>query len=337
VNSRKVVTIHDVAGKANVSVATVSRVLNGLSTVDPELARRVRKAAQEINYVPNTTGRALRRQVSDTLAVVVPDIENPFFTAMVRSLESVAMAAGFAVMLFNTNEDVVRERRYFEAAVANRVAGIVVAVASEVESNLTPLVNARIPIVAVDRRLRKYEGASVIVDNRDVGRLAANHLVEQGYRRLGCIAGPSDVSTTEDRYQGFVSALQELDVEMDQDLLRRADLKAEGGQDAARSLLGMAERPDAIFATNGPLTADAYQEIQLHRLRMPDDIAMIGVDDNQWTRMVSPAVSVIRQPVAEIGAIAGQILVDKTKTPELDPEHILLTPELLARQSTVRV
>lgn len=328
------VTVLDVARAADVSSATVSRVLNGKASVDPELARRVTEAVAATGYVLNSTGRALRRQVSDVWAAIVSDLQNPFFTGVVGALEDVAVRQGFSVMLCNSDERLDRERRYVSATIAQRMSGTVIAVASERESDLRPLARAGMPVVLIDRRVHDYAGDSVLVDNRTAGRLAAEHLVAQGFRRVACIAGPADVTTTEDRLCGLRAQLVQSGGGLDERYVRRTDLRTDGGVAAARSLLAMADPPDAVFATNGPLTAGAYRAVQGLGLRMPSDVGLIGVDDDQWTRMVTPQVSVIAQPVQQIGRLAGELLDARSRDPAAPPRHEVLPPTLLERASS---
>lgn len=335
-NRPRAVTIQDVARQAGVSTATVSRVFNGVRSVDRELTERVRAAASATNYIPNSAGRALRRQVSDTWAAIVSDIQNPFFTALVAEVESVAVQKGFSVMVCNTNEQLDRERSYLAAAVAHRMAGVVVAVNSETDSDLTPIIQAQIPTVVVDRRVHDFTGDTVLVDNVLAGRLAAEHLLQRGYRRLACLVGPQDVSTTEDRMVGFRAALKDAGQPLPDHWVSRTDLRATGGEAAARALLDQADAPDAVFAANGPLTVGVYRAIEGLGLRLAKDVALLGVDDDQWTRMVSPKVSVIRQPVAQIGRLAGELLVARSDDPRTQHRHILLRPDLLTRESTTR-
>jgi LacI family transcriptional regulator len=334
VSTGRPVTIRDVAKSAGVSSATVSRVLNGVGSVAPDLADRVRAAAAETRYVPNSNGRALRRQVSDVWAAIVSDVQNPFFTGVVAAIERVALTSGFSVVLCNSDEQLTRERDYLGVAIAQQMAGVVIAVTSEVESDLAPLVSAGIPTVVVDRRVHDHVGDAVLVDNRLAGRLAADHLIEQGYRRLACITGPADVSTAEDRLAGFQERLADAGMPIRLDWIRRENLRAEGGEAAMRTLLASAERPDAVFTTNGPLTEGAYQVLQAEGMAIPGDLALIGVDDDHWTRMVSPQVTVIQQPVAEIGRLAGDLLADRATNGTREPRQIILTPALLPRAST---
>ncbi len=327
-------TIQDVAHEAGVSTATVSRVLNGAGNVDPELARRVRDAVEASGYVLNTNGRALRRQVSDVWAAIVSDVQNAFFTTMVSALESVASRQGYSVMLCNSDEQPAREHEYIQAAIAQRMAGVVLAAASESGTDLRPLEAARIPTVLVDRRVHGYDGDSIFVDNRLAGRMAAEHLIAAGHERMACIAGPADVSTTEDRLDGFRETLKKAGRPLPAHAYQRANLRPEGGEVAMRSLLAATPRPDAVFVTNGPLTAGAYRAIHALGLRMPEDIALVGVDDDFWTQMVAPRVTVIQQPVAQLGSLAAELLLSRSAGSESAPQHLVLQPQLLVRASS---
>ncbi|ACQ79952.1 transcriptional regulator, LacI family [Beutenbergia cavernae DSM 12333] len=329
-------TMIDVARLAGVSTATVSRVLNGVATVDSALAERVRSAADEVRYVTNTTGRALRRQRIDTWAAVVADVENHFFTSMVAALENVAQVAGFSVMLCNSDEDVARERRYLQAAIAQRMSGVVIAVVSETDSSLQSLLDAGIPTVAVDRRVHDFAGDAILLDNVEAGRMAARHLLSQGYAAPLCIAGPRDVSTTEDRLAGFREVFAEEGVSVADSRVIRTELLGERAEGIVADQVEADPDVDAVFALNGPLTAASFRGIEAARRRIPGDVALLGVDDDHWTRMVNPRVSVVAQPVDRIGQLAGEVLAARTRGEERDAEHVLLAPELRIRASTSR-
>jgi LacI family transcriptional regulator len=328
------VRITDVARAAGVSAATVSRVLNGAATVDPALAERVRAAATESGYVPNPNGRALRRQRTDVWAAIVSDLQNPFFTSLVAAVEHVAVRNGFSVMLCNTDEQLDRERGYLATAIAQRMAGVVVSVTSQEDSDLSALLAAGVPTVVVDRRVHDFTGDTILLDNVRAGRMAVQHLLELGHRDIVCLAGPSGVSTTEDRLRGARDALDEAGFPHDDGRMLRSDLRAPDAQSMVAELLSGPDRPDAIFATNGPVTVGAYQAIQESGLRMPEDISLIGVDDERWAQMVRPSVTVVAQPVTEMGERAAEQLLRRGTEPDAPVLHLLLTPRLLVRQST---
>ena len=325
--------ITDVARAAEVSAATVSRVLNGAATVDPALAARVRDAATLLGYVPNPNGRALRRQRTDIWAAIVSDLQNPFFTSLVAAVEHVAVAAGHSVMLCNTDEQLSREQGYLTTAIAQRMAGVVVSVTSEQHSDLSPLLAAGVPTVAVDRRVHDFEGDTILLDNVRAGRMAALTCSSSGTADIVCLAGPSGVSTTEDRLRGALDALDEAGIPHDDRRMLRSDLRPDEAEATVRELLAGSRRPDAIFATNGPVTTGAYRAIQESGLRMPDEISLVGVDDDRWAQMVRPAVTVVQQPVEEMGRRAAEQLLVRGTEPDAPALHLLLAPNLLVRGS----
>ena len=188
-------TIQDVARRAQVSPATVSRVLNSSSTVHPDLVRRVRAAVEALSYQPNGVARRLRRQESPLWAVIVPDVGNPFFTSMVRGVEDVAQGSGYSVVLCNTDENTGKEAGYIAAAAEERMAGVIIAPASTRDTDVTPLLDLRIPVVALDRRLRRVAADTVLVDNERAAEEATEHLLDMGYRRIACITGPGQAMT----------------------------------------------------------------------------------------------------------------------------------------------
>jgi len=333
-NEHHAARITDVAAAAGVSTATVSRVLNGSTSVTPELAERVRQAALATNYVRNPNGRALRRQRSDMWAVIVSDLQNPFFTSLVAAVERVAVRAGYSVMLCNTDEQLDRENTYLDAAIAQRMAGVVVSVTSEEASDLDRLTRAQVPTVVVDRRVHDFTGDTILLDNVRAGRMAAEHLLGLGHRDILCLAGPSGVSTTEDRLAGVVAAFDDAQVDFDQSRMMRTDLRAADAETIVSTALGSGRRPDAVFALNGPLTTGAYRALQTSGLTIPDEISLVGFDDDPWTRMVTPAVTLIAQPVDEMGIRAAERILARAATPETEPVHVLLPPRLEERGST---
>jgi len=328
------ITMKDVAEAANVSTATVSRVLSGKATVDPDMALRVHQAVEATGYVPNFMGMALRRQVTNTWAIIISNIENPFFTRLVASMEDAAENMGYSVMLCNTNEQVDRENRYIRAVIQRRMSGVAIAAASASRTDLTPLTRAGIPVVLIDRLVHGYDGDSVVVDNELIGRLAAEHLVSQGYRRFASVAGPRDVSSMEHRLLGFRAALEERGIDLEDSMIIQTDLRGDSGEFAITNLLNRPDAPDAIFSGYGVTTAGAYRAIQGRRLSMPQDIGLVGTDDEAWMTLVQPSVSVVRQPVEQLGIAAAQLLNARSASPDSPPQHLVLPPTLVVRESS---
>jgi LacI family transcriptional regulator len=328
--------IKDVARAAGVSPATVSRVLNGNDAVAPERAARVLEVAAELGYQPHGPARALRQQRARLWAVIVSDIQNPFFTTMVRGIEDVGRAEGHRIVLCNSDEDPAREAAYIDVAIAERMGGVVIAPASDRSSRVDALLERQIPVVTVDRRLRHGHDQvdSVMVDNRAGAMAATEHLLTSGAKRVACITGPARASTAAERLTGYRAALRKAGREARADLIRHADFRHEGGYAAAIDLLRPRRRPDALFVTNNLMTLGALQAIADTGLRVPADVAIVGFDDAPWATLTTPPLTVVAQPTLEIGREAGRLLA--TATNHTTTRHIVLSPTLIVRQSSER-
>lgn len=328
-------TIADVARTAEVSTATVSRVLNGNDKVDPGLAERVRKAIDEMHYVPNLAGRALRRAQSDMWAMIVPDARNPFFTAVLQEFETVAAAKGHSVVMCNSHETFERERHYIDEMIAQQVSGVVLAATSATRTSVRRLTAAGIPVVLFDRRIKSFSGDIVTVDNVMAGRLAGEHMLEQGVRSPFILTGPKTVSSTVDRDEGFRSAFEAAGLPVDPAHVLRLDLTAETAEQELTAALSEASLIDGLFATNGPLTSAAFACLQALRWAMPERISFVGVDDEHWTQMVTPKVTLIAQPVDQLGQWAAKLLENRSTQPDDKPVRIVLEPNLIMRDSSM--
>ena len=249
-------TIQDVARLADVSAATVSRVLNGLTTVSPDLAERVNEAVRELDYRPNAVARNLRRSRTSLWAVIVADVGNPFFTAVVRGIEDVAQSGGYSVVLCNSDEDPVKEDLYLSVAVAEQMAGVIIS-SSGRSRRIQSLVDGGTPVVAIDRRLPQADVDTVLVDNERRAELATQHLIDSGYRQIACITGPKRVTTAAERLRGYQRGLKAGGMRYDETLVGVADFREQGGYLAMSSLLERQPRPDAVFVANNLMTVGA--------------------------------------------------------------------------------
>ena len=326
-------SIADVARRARVSPAKVSRVVNGTKRVAPEVEARVREAIAELRYEPFGPARALRQQRVRVCAVIIADIENPFFTSVVRGIEDVAYAEGYRLVLCNSDEDVTKEREYLDIALRERMAGVVIAAASTSESKMDRVREAGTPVVAIDREVETADIDAVMVDNRAGGLAATQHLLDNGWRRVGCVVGPSRISTSNERLDGYRMALSQRGVTFDRSLVRRADFREDGGYKATRALLELDDPPDALFVANNLMTLGALHAIQDAGLRVPDDLGIVGFDDSPAADLMRPRLTVVAQPTYQIGRVAGQLLL----TPQPDtPRHEVLSPQLIVRESSIR-
>lgn len=333
--SGRSVTIADVAKSAGVSPATVSRVLNGNPTVAPELAARVREAVSSTRYVPNGVGRALRRQKSDMWAAIIPDVHNAFFTRVVEAFEGVANEDNYSVVLCNSREDPRREQDYIATAIAHQVSGVLIA-ATSAQTKLFAFEDAGIPVVTIDRKIDGFMGDRVTVDGSMIGKLAADHMFSSGSRRPLIVSGPQHVTSTVSREVGFHARMGELGVDVPANLVMRLDLRANDAQEKIRARIDSDDQVDGVFAVNGPLTSSAFLALRSCGKAVPDEVLLVGVDDDHWTTMVTPSVTVVAQPVEQIGRWAGQLLLARSRLDSFDNAKITLEPTLVVRNSSSR-
>jgi LacI family transcriptional regulator len=328
-------TIYDVARRADVSPATVSRVVNGHANVDPELADRVRAAMRELDYRPNAVARNLRRSRTSLWAVIISDIGNPFFTSLVRGVEDVASGAGFSVVLCNTDEDPTKEGRYVSAALSEQVAGIIISPCGPA-SHVNRLVDARVPVVMIDRQLRNAPVDTVLVDNERASELATAHLIEAGYRRIACITGPRRLSTAAQRLRGYRRALRTAGLPAPGRLVRHADFRPGGGHRAMSSLLASDPRPDAVFVTNNLMTAGAVECLVDARIAVPAELGLVAFGDVPWAHLVRPSLTTVVQPTYELGRTAARLLAERISAPARRPATVTLATRLQVRESSAR-
>jgi LacI family transcriptional regulator len=313
VNEDAVATISDVAALAGVSTATVSRALNGKSTVDPALAERVARAVAELGYTPNGLARSLRRRETAVLALIISDVENPFFTAIARGVEDTAQVAGFSVMLCNSDENTAKERRYVEVAARERRAGVIMTPTTG-ESDVRPLLAHGTPIVTVDRRLETADCDAVLADSRVAARDAVRHLVDRGYERIACVAGPPGTTTADDRLDGYRDGLRAAGRTFSANLVRRCEFRATGGYEAAKQLLTEADAPDALVVSSGTMAIGVLQAMAELGLRSGRDVGIVSFDDAPWTTLISPSLTVVAQPAHAMGQLAARLLLNRIGT-----------------------
>ncbi len=328
-------TIHSVAARAGVSTATVSRVLNGVGTVDAALADRVRAACDALQYSPNRAARALAGGGSAIVGVLVSDIQNPFFMELVRGVEDVLQQDDYLLVLCNSKEDADRERRYIGVMCAEAVAGAIVVPTTDRTPILQPFADGGIPVVAVDRRAHGRSIDTVLIDNVAAAREAVTHLIGQGYSRIGVINGPQRATTARERLEGYRLALGDAHLPGDPQLERRGAFTEESGRRLADELLDLEPPVEALLAGNNRLTMGALQALHARGLRLPDDIALVGFDEVPWVSPGSVSLTTIAQPAYELGVTAATRLVQRLRaTGPLARQEIMLGHQLHVGESS---
>jgi LacI family transcriptional regulator len=319
----------DVSRAAGVSTATVSRVLTGSAEVDPTTRKLVLAAVKKLNYRPNLVARGLRRRSSQVIALIVTDIENPFYTAICRGVEDAARVAGYSVILCNADRDIDKEREYLKVVADQNASGVIISPASARKSNIADLIARGLTVIAVDMALAAASG-SVLVDNKDAGALATRHLIGRSCQRIACITGPRENSTAEDRLNGYFRAIAAAGRPKEPELVVHANYMEDGGYEAARRILDVKKRPDGLFVTNNRMAVGALRALHEHGVAIPDEMHVIGFDELPWNLELHPHLSLVRQPAYRIGREAARLLIDfvlgKTPSP-----HVVLEAELVER------
>lgn len=327
-------TIRDVAARAAVSAATVSRVLNGRVDVAPDLRDRVLDAVAELSYRPNGAARSLRTRATTVLGLIISDITNPFFTSMVRGVEDSAQEAGYSVVLANTDEDLDKERRYVEVAAAEQMAGVVLSPASSTQTSIGYLIERNIPVVTIDRRLRGAPVDSVTVNNFRAAFEATEHMIEQGCRRIGFVAGPVTTTTGSRRLAGYKAALRAAGLSDDADLVASGEFRIDGGRAATEELLQ--HDIDGLFAANNLMTIGALETLGAHGIEPGRDLAVVGFDDINWATALRPPLTAVSQPTYEIGRTTAELLLRRIRGEQLPLQRIVLPAKLVIRESSIR-
>ena len=318
-------TIYEVATLTGVSPATVSRVFNG-HTVSEDKIRQVRAAAKKLRYEPNRTARTLRRQRSDLIALVIPDIENPFFTSLARGVEDVAQSSGYSVVLCNTDEDYKKEVRYFDIVMSENMAGVILAAAGD-RSDLSGLISRGRPIVAVDRGPHGFNVDAVLVDNRAGGIAATQALIDQGYKRIACITGPRDVETAQQRCDGWRSAIKILKGnKQSASYLRHANYRVDGGREAMSALLELNPPPDAVFIANNLMCIGAIQVLN-DRGISPSSFGIAAFGDLPFNTSSERVNKIIPLDARQLGATAAKLLLERINGDEQPTRTVVLHNE----------
>jgi LacI family transcriptional regulator len=314
---------------------TVSRVINGSASVSPSARARVEEAIAELGYIPSRLARGLSAQRTGTLAVIVPDVANPFFTLVVRGAEDVARRAGYRVILGDTRADLATEREVIEEMIAYRVEGIVIApVSDRSRDQLRRLAKFGVPFVLVDRTVPGIDADAVLGDSIDGARQLVEHLLSLGHRRIGLIVESDDVSTARDRRRGYEQALEAAGFPLDSSLVAEGTVDPEGGSDGMRRLLALEERPTAVFTVNNLVALGAIEAAREAGLDVPDDIALVCFDDIAYASRLYPFLTVMDQPAETFGTMSTQLLLERIDRRGPERKHLVVLPgEFVVRRS----
>lgn len=330
-------TIRDVARQAGVSTATVSRLINHTAPVAKTTRRRIEIAIRKLDYHPNAVARSLVTATTRTIAILLPDITNPFFPDLVKGVQLLAEERHHTLLLLNTQGDPTKEESSLVALRGRQIDGVIlVGVVMEGKRILRTL-GRKVPIVVLDRVVEGLETTVVALDNPRAARLATRHLLDLGHRAIVHITGPRTLLLTQQRLEAYRRTLREAGITPDPDLVADGDFTEEGGYQAARRLLDRGVRFTALFAANDLSAIGAISAFKARGMGVPDDVSVAGVDDIRLSAYTTPALTTIRQPTYEMGRRAAEVLIDSLLAGRLPaPGTILFEPELIARESTTR-
>lgn len=340
------VTVADVAREANVSKATAARVLGGYGVVSDRVRQDVLQAAELLRYRPNELARSMTTGRSGIIGVVVGDIENPFFSLAVRGITDAARSAGFNVILANSSENIEAEKAAVGVLIGKRVDGLIITPArSDDIAHLRDIHRSGRPLALLDRALPALQADTVTVDDRAAARRATETLIAEGHRRLAYVTaadagdGPfRDIaqihtSTVQDRILGFLEACRAAGIERPETGIRLGAGSPELTQALARAMLSQPDRPTAILASDSLIALEIFRVVQAAGLRIPDDLSLITFHNADWTTVTTPPITVIDQPVYELGKRVAELVIRRLKGVENPPQRLELQTEMIDRGS----
>jgi DNA-binding LacI/PurR family transcriptional regulator len=327
------VTMRQIAERAKVSIGTVSHVINGTATVREKLRERVLEAIRSLGYQPSQLARGLRRNQTNMLVMMIPDVTNPFFPAVVKGVEDIAYKSSLRLVLCNSDNDPRKELSYLTEMRAYRPAGwlVIPSVDSEMAAHFKG--PTEVPVVCLDRQPKGWRGDVALVANEAGAYEATRHLLRMGHRQIAVITGPLHLGNAVERLEGFKRAVTEAGISIDPDYIQEARFERNSGHQAAIRLLRMIPRPTAIFACNDLMALGVFVAVRELGLRCPEDISLVGFDDLDFSEFTAPGLTTVHQPGYQLGTSAARLLVDKINGSKQAPKKIVLPCQLKIRNS----
>ncbi len=331
-------TIHDIARELNISASTVSRALNNNPRISLKTKEKIKQVADDLGYRPNTLASNLRNKKSNTIGIVVPLINRHFFSSVISGVEDVAYKAGYTVVISQSNDLYDKEINIVHSMFSNRVDGLIISIAMQTDSfeHLKLFRKKNIPLVFFDRVVPEIETDKIVVDDFAGGFKVTQHLIDQGYKRIGHLAGPQNLMTYLDRKKGYLEALRKNEIPYDDSLTIVNTLTSEEGVPAVQQLLELPNPPDAIFCGNDATALSVMIYLRDRGIRIPQDMGIVGFSNEPYSKVVSPSISTIAQPGFEMGQKAAELMIRKIENKEKTFQTFVLPTELIIRDSSNR-
>jgi LacI family transcriptional regulator len=331
-------TIHDIARELNISASTVSRALQNNPRISLKTREKIAAAAESMGYRPNIMASNLRNKRSNTIGVVVPLINRYFFSAVISGVEDVAFKAGYTVVISQSNDLANKEIAIVQSMFANRVDGLIISIAMQPTNyeHLKIFRKKNIPLVFFDRVVAEIDTNKIVVDDFMGGYRVTEHLIDQGYKRIGHMAGPQNLQTYIDRKNGYIEALAKNRIPFDESLIITNSLTAEDGVNAVRQLMNLPVPPDAIFCGNDTTALSTMIYLRDKGIRIPEDFGIVGFSNEPFARVVTPSISTISQPGFLMGQKAAELILQQIEHKEKSFKTLVLPTELIIRDSSDR-
>jgi len=333
--SKNHTTVKDIAEKTGLHYSTVSRALRDYSDINEKTKRKVLMAARELNYTPNTIAQGLKSRTTKQVGIIIPEIDNNFFSRAVSQIEKVIYDHGFVPIVLQTNESPEREVLNIDSMLSNRIAGLIISVSENTEEtdHLLKLTKNNIPLVLLDRVI-KTEAANKVISNEKQGaKEGVEYLISKGHKRIAHFAGPEHSKISRQKMEGYIEALKENSRRIEDDLIIFGDLKEESGYQAMDELLNKDIIPDAIFTVNDLVANGAIKRIREEELSIPQDIAILGFSNNDISQYFDPPLTTIEKFPGKMGKVAAEILVNQIGQEEISTKTEVLPTKLIIRKS----
>jgi DNA-binding LacI/PurR family transcriptional regulator len=337
---QKSVTVKDIARMLGLSKSTVSRALGGKSDIHPETKKKIISLAEQLKYEKNSIAVSLKQKKTNIIGVIVPETINRFFARAIGGIQTRAEMAGMNVMICQSNESYITEKKSLQSLLGSRVDGLVVSVSSETDnsSHFLSLQEKRVPLVFFDRILEDVSASQVVTNNHDVAFQGTLHLIQQNCKSIVFVTGPAHLNTSKNRLQGYVDALSSNNLPFIESNVIYAPYGHNNNTEAyTRQLLSLPQRPDAIFAINDYMAMEMIHLIRKAGLRVPEDIAILGFNNETICEFMEPRLSSIEHPAHEIGMAAADVLLNHIFYSDYVPEKRVITSKLVVRDSTRRI
>ncbi len=331
-------TIKDIAIELGISISTVSRALRGQPDVNAETRKAVVDLAEKLDYQPNKAALSLLNKHTNTIGVLVPNLDY-FFATAIKGIDEAALEAGYTVMVCQSNESYGKELINTKRLLESRVDGFIISVSSDTKivDHFKKIQDKGIPMVFFDRDVNELQAPKILLNNFEGGYIATKHLINKGYSKIAFLGGPERMSISNQRFEGYKSALKEAGIKFNVKFVEHGDFNQEYAYVNTNELLRAKQKPDAIFAMSDRLAIGAMQSIKKHGLRIPDDIGLIGFNNEPITNLLSPSISTIDQPAFEMGKTAARLFIEMMNNDSTaSSDNIVLKPKLIVRESTMR-